>query len=61
MSQFISSVMGITTGAFAWAGDPLMAFLVGMCLVVWIAITSAAVPTWANARKGTSTIAVRPE
>ena len=60
MSHFITSAMGFTTGVFAWVGDPLMTFLVAMCLVVWIAITSVKAPAWARTQPRTIT-PLRPE
>ena len=62
MSQFIAAVIGFAAGAFAWAGDPLIAFLVALCALVWIAITSMGVAPWTSARKDIElTELVRPE
>ena len=58
MSQFIAAVIGFAAGAFAWAGDPLIAFLLAVCLVVWFAITSAHVPEWVRGPKPTFIVRV---
>jgi hypothetical protein len=59
MSQLIAAVIGFAAGAFAWSGDPFMAFLVGLCALVWSAITSGRIPPWAHARN--QAYVVRPE
>ena len=60
MSQFIAAVIGFAAGAFAWSGDPLVAFLLAMCALVWVAITSARAPGWA-ARMRKPNLLVRSE
>ncbi|HZQ01864.1 MAG TPA: hypothetical protein VFB13_20135 [Reyranella sp.] len=59
MPQFIAAVFGFAAGAFAWSGDPLVAFLVGLCALVWVAITSGRVPPWTRSQKQIHL--VRPE
>ncbi len=59
MSQFIAAIIGFAAGAFAWSGDPLVAFLVALCALVWIAITSVHAPTWTRVKK--PTLVVRSE
>ena len=59
MTQFITAVIGFAAGAFAWSGDPLVTFFLAMCVVVWIAITSARVPAWVRGEK--RTFVVRPD
>ena len=59
MSQFITSVFAFSTGAFVLAGDPLLAFLLAMFLLVWLAIVNVRVPAWAVRHK--QTLAVRPD
>ena len=59
MSQFIAAIIGFAAGAFAWSGDPLVAFLVALCALVWIAITSVRAPAWTRLAK--PTLLVRSE
>ena len=60
MVQMISAVMSFAAGAFAWSGDPVIGFLLGVCVLVWIATTSASRPYWLT-RLRKPTFVVRPE
>ena len=48
MYQFVAASIGFGAGAFASSGDPLIGFLLLVCAIVWIAITTARVPFWAK-------------
>jgi hypothetical protein len=60
MFQMISAVMSFAAGAFAWSGDPVIGFLLGVCVLVWIATTSGTPPVWLT-RLRKPTFTVRPE
>jgi hypothetical protein len=40
MPQIIALAIGFAAGAFAWSGDPIVAFLMATFALVWIASTS---------------------
>jgi hypothetical protein len=60
MFQMIAAVMSFAAGAFAWSGDPVIGFLLGVCVLVWIATTSVNRPFWLT-RLRKPTFTVRPE
>lgn len=60
MYQFVAASIGFGAGAFAWSGDPLIGFLLLVCAIVWIAITTVRVPFCAK-KKPEPNFLVRPE
>jgi len=61
MPQIIALAIGFAAGAFAWSGDPIVAFLMALSALVWIGITSVDGPAGRTAPPSKQTFQVRPE
>ena len=44
MYQLVGAAVGIAAAAFVWSFDPILGLLLGICVLVWVAITAVRAP-----------------
>ena len=59
MTRLIATTIGFAAGGFVFGGDPLIGFLLALCAMVFVAITSRQAQRLPSI--GKSALAARPE